>query len=347
MNRRELDGLEVDILSYLLENGEKRFIEIAQALYLNHRKSFTDENHFNVVLSRKLDSLLKEHHLKKKVLGHKNVRYYIPQEKREVVVREVKNYRKLEEIKKLSPEEIERLDKELEHYKRLTRIDELEKLPLPLPAVIEKLCSMGFKIEDVQDKVCTYYPEYYHPEPVDLNLINVKFLSDDIEVKLIPQSEVEGWFDHSEMDDFEKMITLMIEVNKKFGGKWQLLTPDPVNGYYVIGAYKELLRLYAMESDYRLLKWKEKFNLNEEDWQKIGLVLKEVDITGSFLNEHEKMGKIDDFLTRYAYSKRSDALLKLKIHYMERGFSADFAENAAKQDLENFQKEKPEFYTIF
>ncbi|MBC7130212.1 hypothetical protein H5T51_03185, partial [Candidatus Bathyarchaeota archaeon] len=188
-------------------------------------------------------------------------------------------------IDNASPEEFEKMKKELEHYKRLDRIKELEKFPLPLTATIKKLCSLGFKNEDVENKVFKYWTskyrptEHYEPELIPFKLIDEEFSQDDIEVKLIPKSEVESWLNtskieglinNSKIDNVDKYIWFITQIEEKFGKAWQILTYDPINGYYVIGAYKELIKLYCEEFEYQWLNYKEKFNLTDEDWKIMG-----------------------------------------------------------------------------
>lgn len=294
MIEMELDGLEVDVLAHLLENGEQRFIEIAKAIFPKHAKTFhQDENHFKVVLVRRLDELKEDGLIEKKILSPKNVRYSIPNDKKEKVANIVKHHRNIEFLKRLPPEEIERLIKENERLKRLSRIHELEQLnALPLLAVVKKLVDeYGFKIEDFYDKRHLKDPgfqqmltnfsqgEYKHTIPPD-RLYNCYAIApfsedlaeiDNIEIKLVPESEVEEVIIGGSDGKTRKLKVLTpSQVQFKYGSGWIILTDKPINGYFIIGAWKELLKLYMEHFEDEWLKWKEEFNLSDEDWKRVG-----------------------------------------------------------------------------
>ncbi|MEM4713504.1 MAG: hypothetical protein QXQ61_03025 [Candidatus Bathyarchaeia archaeon] len=298
MRRRELDEIEVDILAYLLENGEQRFIQIAEAIFPKHAKAFhQDENHFRVALVRKLDRLREDGFIEKRILSPKNVRYFIPKDKKEYVAEMVKYHRNLEFLSRLPSEEVEKLIKENERLKRLNRIHELEQPDiLPLSAVIKKLVNeFGFKIEDFYDQRHLKDPEFKKMfrnfREGKLNRIYIscdklhnyfmggggpdfkhdwEFSPDDIEIKLIPENEVDTFpvIDETTGKIIEGLASAV--VYQKFGSGWVVLTQKPIKGHYIIGAYKELLQLYMEQFEDEWLEWKEKFNFSDDDWKRVG-----------------------------------------------------------------------------
>jgi hypothetical protein len=282
MSKGELGDLEIDILAYLLKTGEQRFVQIAEALFPQHAKSFgDDENHFRVVLVRKLDALKEDGYIKKKIKSSKNVCYNISERKREEIEKTIRRHRKLKLIKSLSDEEIERLIEDNKKLKRLNRIRELEDFPfLPLTAVIKKLLTLGFKIEDFYDKRHLYSsdPDYKHllekmPKRIAVSPDNLhnyfmgfnelfskhdyEFSLDEIEIKLVPTSEVNGVTIYNGDKTRKQHILTEIEVARKYGPGWIILTDRPIKGYYILGAYKELFQLYEEQFNEEWLSWEE------------------------------------------------------------------------------------------
>ncbi|MEM0008166.1 MAG: hypothetical protein QXR89_07910 [Candidatus Bathyarchaeia archaeon] len=171
MKRRELDEIEVDILAHLLENGEQRFIEIAEALFPKHEKTFYhDERHFKVVLVRKLEKLKEEKYIGKKIYSHKNVCYFIPKNKKEHVAKMVKDYRNSEYFNKLSQEEKERL---IKYHQLRSRLLEILNEPLPGMIIEQKLQQLGYKPSDYKLRNVVYGEIYdlYTPEDIIFEIV--------------------------------------------------------------------------------------------------------------------------------------------------------------------------------
>ena len=239
MNQRKFNDLEIDILAFLLKNGEQRFIQIAEALFPQHAKNFNqDENHFKVVLVRTLDGLRSDDgYVEKKIKSPRNVCYNIPEQKRAEVEKIVKRYRNLKEIEALSDEEIEEL---LEENKKRALLRMIEEEFLPFEAVVEKLQQLGFDMtkEENLSKLSSF--------SVDA-LPNVT--PDDIELKLIPVSKFEKLKDFfGDPPVFHNISEIPYPLLEKYIPIetlrcWKLLTPEPLQGYYIIGAFKVAIKL--------------------------------------------------------------------------------------------------------
>jgi hypothetical protein len=354
MSERDFGDLEIDVLTFLLQKGEQRFVQIAEALFPQHTKSFRDdENHFRVVLVRKLDALKEDGYIKKKIKSSKNVCYNISERKREEVEKTVRRHRKLKLIKSLSDEEIERLIEDNKKLKRLNRIRELEGFPfLPLTAVIKKLLTLGFSIEDFYDKRHLYSsdPYYKHllgkmPEYITVSPDNLhnyfrgfgelfskpdsEFSPDEIEIKLVPTSEVDGvTFCNGDKTGKQHILT-EFEVARKYGPGWVILTDRPIKGYYIIGAYKELLQLYEEHFNEEWLSWKEEFELSEEDWEEVGPGVREIMIRDA--GRIDLDGEITHYIFSYIAATKDDAFERLKKLLIKQGVGLEEAEKWARQ----------------
>ena len=184
------------------------------------------------------------------------------------------------EIDKASPEEIEKIKKELRHYKVLNRIYELKDSPLPLGEVMKKLTEFGFKPED-----------YYSLETVDriLQVKKKKGIINGLIVleggAFIPPDFILAIPDGFSLNpkDTEEIKLIFVPEKEAIPGKaivpfeylqkhgvtafnmeaWQAVTSKPIKGYYVLGAYKELLKLLEENQ----LPWK---ILNDELLKYVG-----------------------------------------------------------------------------
>lgn len=336
MKDRKLDEIEIDVLAHLLEKGEQRFVEIAESIFPRHAKTFQqDENHFKVVLVRKLDRLREDGLIEKKVLSNKNVRYSIPTVEKAEIAKKIKHLKNLEFLAKLPPEEIDKLLKENERLKRLNRIHELEsKGFFPVLAVIKKLVDEhGFKIEDFYEKdqledpavkqfIKNFYKGIYEHIVYPKRLVMCHLSGtpaeelaekDNIEIKLIPSIHY---------DD---------EFYKRFSGWIELTTWDePINGYHIFAAWKELLRLYVEQFEDDWLKWKEQFKISDEDWKKAGPA---VAFLMMFDKGREDLSfEIATYLHEFAKNKSSEALKSAEEIWREVG------EDIAKYGIEKWQR---------
>jgi DNA-binding PadR family transcriptional regulator len=269
-------------------------------------------------------------------------------------------------INEASPETLEqmvaKLEKELEYYKIKEKIEEYENAPLPLTAVIKKLLMLGFKIEDFNGGPLQYgIIPYGKGEREEIEVSSPKlhnyfmgrggpfgkgddeFSPDEIEIKLIPASEVREAAitnlsaEKEEWEENEQNILLPTEVWEKYGAGWVILSNEPINGYYIIGAYRELLDLYNILFEYEWLKWKEEFNLSDEDWKIVGPFV--------FLDMVSESGRIDlpiiigNHLDKYVLSKKPDGFEKLKeIYKCNYREEPERAEEMAKKTIEYFNK---------
>jgi len=336
MSRKQFSDLEIDVLAFLLKKGEQRFVQIAKALFPQHAKSFgKDENHFKVALVRKLDALKEDGYVEKKIKSSKNVCYNIPEQKREEVEKIVRRYHNLKEIETLSDEEIEKLVKENKRLKRLNRIMELEQLHvLPLQAVLKKLEQMGFNSEELYpnfyvEKTKNGERHHYGSRRKITNFAGGAFFDDfkpeDIEIILEPAHK------YKDPKDFLTQIAEEIE----YGPEWIVLTEEPVKGYYILGAYKELLQLYQEEFEFEWLKWKEEFNLSDEDWKIVGpwVCFKMLFDAGRV----DLPIEIQDYLYEYTLYRKPNAFEELKELYT-RHFGERGAEAQAEKTIQHFKR---------
>jgi DNA-binding PadR family transcriptional regulator len=263
------------------------------------------------------------------------------------------------QIDNLGPEDIEfykkkldNLEKELKHYKRVARIREFEDFPfLPLTAVIKKLLTLGFSIEDFYDKRHLYSsdPAYKHllekmpkhiavsPDNLDhyfmgfgeLSKHDYEFSPDEIEIKLVPTSEVNGVTIYNGDKTRKQHILTEIEVARKYGPGWVILTDRPIKGYYIIGAYKELLQLYEEHFNEEWLSWKEEFELSDEDWEDVGPGVREIMIRGA--GRIDLNAEITHYIFSYIAATKDDAFERLKKLLIKQGASLEEAEKWARQ----------------
>lgn len=264
----------------------------------------------------------------------------------------------LKESRELSLQERGKLIEEIKRLKRLNRIYELEGVYgrcLPLLAVIKKLVDeYGFKIED-------FYDEHHFKDPEFKQMVKNfylgkydHFMSPDklknwtllgspydekeignVEIKLIPENKVHGF---SVIDDkTEKKIKVLtqVEVNRKFGSGWVILSETPIKGCHIIGAYKELLQLYMEQFEDEWLKWKEEFNLSDEDWKRVGprVAFRMMFDEGRIDLPYEIEGE----LYEYVQSLKPDGLENLTKMYM-RWRKRTEAEKLAKNVIEGHRK---------
>jgi hypothetical protein len=146
----------------------------------------------------------------------------------------------------------------LHHYRLLKSIRWFESLKaLPAKAVKQKLEKMGFKLED-----------FLRPDE-SLKLINVSadpwlnkcFKAKDIEIRLLKSRKPTP----QELEEFKRLkhvgkawVLSPFDVPRfLLGPGWIALTSEDVKGYQIVGAYKELLRLYQVCVNQRLQGIKE------------------------------------------------------------------------------------------
>ena len=333
-----IEDVKLKILGFLMEAKEanaKKLEEIAECAnktFLKARQQLEKEG------------LIQKRYQNRKEGGLEAI-YSIPQEK----LQSVKIMLDKEALKKnfnknlsnaKTPEDIEfykkkldELEKELKYYKRLNRIKELEQLRvLPLQAVLKKLEQMGFNSEELDFYVeKTKNGERYHygSRRKITNFAGGAFFDDfkpeDIEIILEPAHK------YKDSKDFLTQIAEEVE----YGPEWIVLTEEPVKGYYILGAYKELLQLYQEEFEFEWLKWKEEFNLSDEDWKIVGpwVCFKMLFDAGRV----DLPIEIQDYLYEYTLYKKPNAFEELKELYT-RHFGERGAEAQAEKTIQHFKR---------
>jgi DNA-binding Lrp family transcriptional regulator len=345
MNEFKIDDIQFEILNFLLQNGEVRFTKLMENLSKSENFKNYGVESLKVILLRKIKPLVENGYIQKKDLGHQNVHYLIPQEKLQTVKVLLgkkdldKNFEKIKSNVK-TPEDIEfykkkldELEKELKYYKRLNRIKELEQLRvLPLQAVLKKLEQMGFNSEELDFYVeKTKNGERYHygSRRKITNFAGGAFFDDfkpeDIEIILEPAHK------YKNPKDFLTQIAEEVE----YGPEWIVLTEEPVKGYYILGAYKELLQLYQEEFEFEWLKWKEEFNLSDEDWKIVGpwVCFKMLFDAGRV----DLPIEIRNYLYEYTLYRKPNAFEELKELYTRR-FRKREAEAQAEKTIQHFKR---------
>ena len=333
-----IEDVKLKILGFLMEAKEanaKKLEEIAECAnktFLKARQQLEKEG------------LIQKRYQNRKEGGLEAV-YSIPQEK----LQSIKIMLDKEALKKnfnknlsnaKTPEDIEfykkkldELEKELKYYKRLNRIKELEQLRvLPLQAVLKKLEQMGFNSEELDFYVeKTKNGERYHygSRRKITNFAGGAFFDDfkpeDIEIILEPAHK------YKDPKDFLTQIAEEIE----YGPEWIMLTEEPVKGYYILGAYKELLQLYQEEFEFEWLKWKEEFNLSDEDWKIVGpwVCFKMLFDAGRV----DLPIEIRNYLYEYTLYRKPNAFEELKELYT-RHFGERGAEAQAEKTIQHFKR---------
>jgi predicted transcriptional regulator len=333
-----IEDVKLKILGFLMEAKEanaKKLEEIAECAnktFLKARQQLEKEG------------LIQKRYQNRKEGGLEAI-YSIPQEK----LQSVKIMLDKEALKKnfnknlsnaKTPEDIEfykkkldELEKELKYYKRLNRIKELEQLRvLPLQAVLKKLEQMGFNSEELDFYVeKTKNGERYHygSRRKITNFAGGAFFDDfkpeDIEIILEPAHK------YKDSKDFLTQIAEEVE----YGPEWIVLNEEPVKGYYILGAYKELLQLYQEEFEFEWLKWKEEFNLSDEDWKIVGpwVCFKMLFYAGRV----DLPIEIRNYLYEYTLYRKPNAFEELKELYT-RHFGERGAEAQAEKTIQHFKR---------
>jgi cell fate (sporulation/competence/biofilm development) regulator YmcA (YheA/YmcA/DUF963 family) len=347
MNEFKIDDIQFEILNFLLQNGEVRFTKLMENLSKSENFKNYGVESLKVILLRKIKPLVENGYIQKKDLGHQNVHYLIPQEKLQTVKVLLgkkdldKNFEKIKSNVKTSEDiefykkKLDELEKELKYYKRLNRIKELEQLQvLPLQAVLKKLEQMGFNSEELWpnfyvEKTKNGERHHYGSRRKITNYAGGAFFDDfkpeDIEIILEPAHK------YKNPKDFLTQIAEEVE----YGPEWIVLTEEPVKGYYILGAYKELLQLYQEEFEFEWLKWKEEFNLSDEDWKIVGpwVCFKMLFYAGRV----DLPIEIQDYLYEYTLYKKPNAFEELKELYT-RHFRKREAEAQAEKTIQHFKR---------
>jgi predicted transcriptional regulator len=340
-----IEDAKFKILAFLIEVKE------TNAKQLEKKAGCANKTFLKARQQLEKDGLIQKRYQNRKEGGLEAI-YSIPKEKLQTVKlmleREAlkKNYN--EKISSLSsPEDIEFykqklavLEKELKHYKRKNRIMELEQIDvLPAEAVLKKLEQMGFKWQELCPNFYVEDPEYEKTTDRKVRTLGNgdkitkigcgaffdDFKPEDIEIILEPASK------YKNPKDF--LIEKLGGV--KYSWEWIVLTEEPVKGYYILGAYKELLQLYQEEFEFEWLKWKEEFNLSDDDWKIVGpwVCIKMLFDAGRV----DLPIEISNYLYEYTLYKKANAFEELKKLYMKY-FRKEKAEKQAKKTIQGFKK---------
>jgi len=337
-----IEDVKLKILGFLMEAKEanaKKLEEIAECAnktFLKARQQLEKEG------------LIQKRYQNRKEGGLEAI-YSIPQEKLQTVKVLLgkkdldKNFEKIKSNVK-TPEDIEfykkklvELERERQKNELLERIRRFESLKvLPLKAVSEKLEKMGFKRED------------FFSKNGSTKLINVGmdsrlnyFRPEDIEIKLLRSRKPTPHELNQILQGMGKeMVLTAFEVPALLGPGWMSLTYDEVKGCHIIGAYKELLRLYQEYANLQLLEIKEAWQLSDEDIKALEPTLKELVIKR--INNPLIADEIDNCIINYLVKTGKDALERVKRFYIEFGLNEKAAEQCARELIEQAKNAKTE-----
>lgn len=232
----------------------------------------------------------------------------------------------LNSIEELPPEKqaeyLEKLEKELKHYKYLAFLHEFENgVYLPLTALLKKLVNMGFELKDFFSEKELLDPDFqkawplrapFPPEGWDkfcffcfmgdeydkvLGRYDWEFSPDEIEIKLIPASNTRNYRENQEVQKIlDNNYFSPIDENL-----WVLLSEKPIKGYYILATYRILLEIAKDKVEYKLSKWKElwkeDYGLTDEEWNAIEPEIREM------LENGCKPIEINIFLSDYLKNK--------------------------------------------
>ena len=300
MSKRRFNDLEIDVLAYLLKTGERRFFQIAEALFPQHAKSFNqDENHFKVVLVRKLDALRDDGYIEKNIKSPKNVCYNIPEQKRGEVEKIVRRHRNFSTIETLSDEEIQKLIEENKKLKRLNRIRELESEPLIGNVLVSKIDKLGLEINSYEFLMRSPNIIWYRRCPDD---------TPDIIVELTPKVK------HPPvafLEDFER--------------GWKLLGYVSSKNLYIYAIYKELLELYKEHLKETYTSFKNEYCLNDDEWKGLSPKICKMIENGSSAREIRKY--------LFDYISSLNDIDRLKKVFIKQGASLKEAEKWAQEAI--------------
>jgi predicted transcriptional regulator len=337
-----IEDVKLKILGFLMEAKEanaKKLEEIAECAnktFLKARQQLEKEG------------LIQKRYQNRKEGGLEAI-YSIPQEKLQTVKVLLgkkdldKNFEKIKSNVK-TPEDIEfykkklvELERERQKNELLERIRRFESLKvLPLKAVSEKLEKMGFKRED------------FFSKNGSTKLINVGmdsrlnyFRPEDIEIKLLRSRKPTPHELNQILQGMGKeMVLTAFEVPALLGPGWMSLTYDEVKGCHIIGAYKELLRLYQEYANLQLLEIKEAWQLSDEDIKALEPTLKELVIER--INNPLIADEINNCIINYLVKTGKDALERVKRFYIEFGLNEKAAEQCARELIEQAKNAKTE-----
>jgi len=337
-----IEDVKLKILGFLMEAKEanaKKLEEIAECAnktFLKARQQLEKEG------------LIQKRYQNRKEGGLEAI-YSIPQEKLQTVKVLLgkkdldKNFEKIKSNVK-TPEDIEfykkklvELERERQKNELLERIRRFESLKvLPLKAVSEKLEKMGFKREN------------FFSKNGSTKLINVGmdsrlnyFRPEDIEIKLLRSRKPTPHELNQILQGMGKeMVLTAFEVPALLGPGWMSLTYDEVKGCHIIGAYKELLRLYQEYANLQLLEIKEAWQLSDEDIKALEPTLKELVIKR--INNPLIADEINNCIINYLVKTGKDALERVKRFYIEFGLNEKAAEQCARELIEQAKNAKTE-----
>jgi len=230
--------------------------------------------------------------------------YIVPSDRRQKVKDRLGRKKMKEDIDNLPLKRVEKLQKELEGYKRQERIDELEKFALPAKAVWEKIQDLGLAKELRLKKHPTFSDAFSDGDLIDVGIGGIfdEYKPDQIEVKKIPFDEFERQYAHRGW-----VVVCRKGVKNRREGR------DSVHleGFVIAAAYKELLELFKAQFEDTWLSWKERFDLTDKEWSYFGPRVRE-------MMEHDQINaEIENYLGPYANSKTPEGQRRIFKYYKQ------------------------------
>jgi len=212
-----------------------------------------------------------------------------------------------EEFEKLEPEEqirlIRNMRKDLSSLIRENKINELERIPLPMVSLIKEVG---------EEEARTYHNYFedsrkYEDLPLDLQ---------SIEVRKVDLQEYEraymlhpGWklLNRQVINEHKKGT-----FNQVDGGS---ITVIKYEGYAIVGIFTKLLELYSELFEERLLAFKNDFNLNTYEWDEIKDTIKEM-MKNDMLPQ-----EIHNFIIEYIFLKTEKGKKRLAEIFKEGAYN--------------------------
>lgn len=306
-----IEDVKFRILAFLKENGEanasqlEEKAECANKTFLKARQQLEKDGYIAKEYKPKPNGGLYAVYS----LTPKGVEYYERKSTERDITTEINE--KIEnasrEDLKFLKQKILEMARELEFHKIKAKFFELLRKRLPERACRQKLKHIGLSVERLDGYV-------------GLGLGYDEFTPDDVEIKIIPENTT-----NISPEDFVGYYPL---------------TKEPQNGYYIIGAYKELLILFEKIMDFIKLRAIKEYGLTEDEWRKLDKRFRTSFSMPFFTPSHsfDWQTEVEDVLKLYVWSKKTNALELFKNYFRQRtNFKESYIEELAKNSLEYFR----------
>lgn len=202
-----------------------------------------------------------------------------------------------EELEKLEPEEqirlIRNMRKDLGLLIRENKINELERLPLPMASLIKKVG------EEEARTFHNYFEDSrkYEELPLDLQRIEVR----KVDLQEYEQDYMlhSGWklLKRKVLKEHRKEPDNLVD-----GGS---ITAIKYEGYAIIGTYTKLLGLYSEIFEERLYAFKNEFNLNSDEWSEIKDEIRDM------MNRNFLPQEVRNFVIGFIFTKTEEGRKRL------------------------------------